>query len=175
MPRARLNRNTALALLGFIAMLGLCSFQYGDKHNLNSMRYSEVARLASELSKAEKLAKQGNIELLAGKPVPGKRVQLRGELTDANCFLGVHEHAYDHAFCAKLCVAAGSPLIFLSDQGGQVYFVLTANNAVKIPDSTLDKIGVPGIKVIGTVVSNNILTALALEGIENPFTPTRHP
>ena len=168
--RARLNRNSALALLSSIAVAGLCAFQYGDKYNLNSMRFSQVARLASDLPKAEKLAKQGNIGLLAGKTVPGQPVQLRGELTDANCLLGSHEHAYDHAFCAKLCVASGSPLVFLSDQGGQVYFVLTAQNSVKISDSILDKIGVPGVVVSGKLVSADNITALAIDRIDKAMT-----
>lgn len=164
--RARLNKNNALALLGSIALVGLCSFQYGDKYNLNSMRFSEVRHLASDLPKAEKLAKEGNIELPAGKAVPGQPVQLRGELTDANCFLGRDEHAYHHAFCAKLCIAAGSPLVFLSDEGGQLYLVLTAKNGVKISDSILDKIGVPGVLVSGKLVSAENVTALAIDGIE---------
>jgi hypothetical protein len=163
--KARLNRNTALTLLSSIAVIGLCSFQYGDKYNLNSMRYSEVARLVSDLTKAEKLARQGNIEFLARKAVPGRPVQLRGELTDANCFLGSHEHAYDHAFCAKLCAAAGSPLVFLSDEGGQVYLVLPAQNAVTISDSVLDKVGIPGVTLTGKIVSSSNLTALAVEGV----------
>lgn len=170
MGRARLNRNTALALLGSIAVAGLCAFQYGDKYNLNKMRFSEVTRLASDLPKSEKLAKEGNIELLVGKAVPGRPMQLRGELTDANCLLGSHEHAYDHAFCAKLCVAAGSPLVFLSDQGGQIYFVLTAKNGVKISDSILDKIVVPGVLVRGKLISAKNITGVAIDGIGKAMT-----
>lgn len=164
--RARLNRKAALTLLSSLAMVGLCSFQYGDKYNLNSMRFAEVSGLTTDLPKAQKLAKEGNIELLAGQAVPGKDVRLRGELTDANCLLVRHAHAYDHAFCAKLCVAAGSPLIFLSDDGGQVYVVLTPKNAVRIADSILDRIGIPGTTVRGRIVSGNNLTSLAVEALD---------
>jgi hypothetical protein len=164
--RARLNRNAALTLLSSLAVVGLCCFQYGDKYNLNSMPFVEVSRLAADLAKAQKLAKEGNIELLAGQAVQGKSARLRGELTDANCLLSRHEHAYDHAFCAKLCVAGGSPPVFLSDDGGQVYLVLTSQNAVRIPNSILDKIGIPGITVRARIVSSSSLTALVVEAID---------
>jgi hypothetical protein len=165
MGRTPLNRNTALTLLSSIAVLGLCSFQYGDKYNLNSMPFAEVASLTTDLAKAQTLAKEGNIELLAGQAIQGKSLRLRGELADANCLLSRHEHAYDHAFCAKLCVAAGSPVVFLSDDGGQVYLVLTPQNAIRIPDSILDKIGIPGVTVRGKIISSSNLTALAVETI----------
>jgi hypothetical protein len=110
------------------------------------------------------MAKQGNVELLAGETVPGRAVSLRGEVTDANCYLGSHTHAYDHAFCAKLCAAAGSPLLFVSDQGGQVYLVLTERNAVRLPDEVLDRIGVPGVVVKGKAFEAEGLRALAVEG-----------
>lgn len=153
-----------LALLMLVAALALCSFQYGDKYNLNSMSFADVSRLSSDLGKAQRLAKQGNIELLAGQPVQGKPVRLRGELTDANCLLSRHEHAYDHAFCAKLCVAAGSPAVFLSDEGGRLYVVLPAQNAERIPHFILDKIGVPGVTLSGKLVSSGELTAVAVDG-----------
>lgn len=132
---------------------------------MNSMPYAQVAPLVSDLPKAQKMAAEGNIELLAGQVVQGKAVSLRGELTDANCFLSRHEHAYDHAFCAKLCAAAGSPLVFIPDEGGQIYVVLTQPNAVRIPNTILDQVGIPGIVVRGNVVGGNGVTGLALDGI----------
>jgi hypothetical protein len=91
---------------------------------------------------------------------------LRGELTDANCYLGSHTHAYDHAFCAKLCAAAGSPLLFVPDQGSQVYLVLTSRNGLRLPDNALDHVGVPGIVVKGSVIEADGLRALAVEKLE---------
>lgn len=132
---------------------------------MNSMPYAQVAPLVSDLPKAQKMAAEGNIELLAGQVVQGKAVSLRGELTDANCFLSRHEHAYDHAFCAKLCAAAGSPLVFIPDEGGQIYVVLTQPNAVRIPNTILDQVGIPGIVVRGNVLGGNGVTGLALDGI----------
>ena len=141
----------------------LCGFQFGDRYGMNSMPYAQVAPLVSELAKAQKMAAEGNIELLAGQTVQGKAVSLRGEITDANCFLSRHEHAYDHAFCAKLCAAAGSPLVFVPDQGGQIYVVLTQPNAARIPNTILDQVGIPGIVVKGKVVESDGVAGLALE------------
>src|ERR1700739_409918 len=101
------SRRQATAILGTIAVLGLCAFQFGDRNELNKMPYRQAQQLALDLAKARSLAKQGNIDLLVGETEPGKIVTLRGEVTDANCYLGTHMHAYDHAFCATLCVAAG--------------------------------------------------------------------
>jgi hypothetical protein len=153
-----------MAFLSAIAALGLCAFQFGDRYGLNNMPFARVQPLVSDLAKAQKMAKQGNVELLAGETTPGRPVSLRGEVTDANCYLGSHTHAYDHAFCAKLCAAAGSPLLFVSDQGGQVYLVLTERNAVRLPEEVLDRIGVPGILIKGKAFEADGLRALAVEG-----------
>jgi hypothetical protein len=51
--------------------------------------------------------------------MPGWAVSFRGKVTDANCYLGSHTLAYDHAFCAKLRAAAGSPLVFVSDRANK--------------------------------------------------------
>jgi hypothetical protein len=162
--RAQLNRKSVIALLSAIATLALCAFQFGDRYDLNNMPFAQVQVLVSDLAKAQKMAKQGNVELLAGETTPGRAVSLRGEVTDANCYLGSHTHAYDHAFCAKLCAAAGSPLLFVSDQGGQVYLVLSERNAVRLPDEVLDRIGVPGVVIKGKAFDAEGLRALAVEG-----------
>jgi len=75
-------------------------------------------------------------------------------------------HAYDHAFCAKFCAAFGSPLIFVSDQGGVVYVVLTACNGVQLPENALNLIGVPGIVVKGTTLESNGVRTLAVERVQ---------
>jgi hypothetical protein len=154
------------ALLFLLAGLGLCAFQFGDRNNLNGMPFQQVKPFVADLAKAQELAQQGNIEFLGSESVPGKKLKLRGEITDANCFLGKHTHAYDHAFCAKLCAAAGSPLVFIPDQGTSIYVVLTQRNAVRLADDALNQIGVPGIVVKGRVLASNGLPALAIEGTE---------
>ena len=128
-------------------VLGLCAFQFGDRNGLNGMPYAEVQPLVSDLAKARTLAKQGNTDLLVGQVEPGETVRIRGEITDANCYLGSRVHAYDHAFCAKLCAAAGSPLVFIIDRDGEMHLVLSEKNGVRLPDNILDLIGVPGILV----------------------------
>ena len=154
-----------IKLVSAIATLGLCSFQFGGRNGLNNMPFGQVQPLVSDLAKARKLAKQGNIDLLAGETVPGKAVNLRGEITDANCYLGSHSHGYDHAFCAKMCAAAGSPLVFASDQGGEIYLVLSERNGIRLPENVLDRIGVPGTVVKGRVLDAGGVRALAVEGL----------
>jgi hypothetical protein len=158
-------RKSVTTLLGGIATLGLCAFQFGDRNELNKMPFTEVQPLVSDLAKARRLAKQGNIDLLAGQAEHEETVRLRGEVTDANCYLGIHMHAYDHAFCAKLCAAAGGPLVFVPDQGGQVYLVLSEQNGIRLPENVLDRIGVPGIVVKGKVLDADGLRVLAVEGL----------
>jgi hypothetical protein len=162
LPQSRKMR-PQWALLAAVAVLGLCAFQYGDNYGLNNMRYAQVQGLVADLGRAEKMAKQGNVEYLAGQELKGKPVRLHGELTDANCYLGAQTMDYDHAFCAKLCAAAGSPLLFIPDDGRQVYVVLTAKNGVKLPDGVLDRIGVPGVMVEGVVVEADGLHGLAVQ------------
>jgi hypothetical protein len=165
-PRARPTKIFLIGSLCFLAVLLLAAFQYGDNNGLNNMSFAQVQRLVSDLPKAQKMASDGNLELLAGKPMRGEPATLRGELTDANCFLGTHTHAYDHAFCAKFCAAAGGPLLFVADQGGLVYVVLTASNGVPLPESVLNLIGVPGIVVKGKTLDANGVHALAIESVQ---------
>jgi hypothetical protein len=159
-------RNSVGALLGCLATVGLCAMQFGDRSGLNNMSFAQVQALVSDLGKAQQLAKQGNIEFLGGQTVPGQAVHLRGEFTDANCYFGYHTHAYDHAFCAKLCVAAGSSLVFVSDQQGKVYVVLTAKNGMRLPKDVLDSIGVPGVAVVGRLVEVDGVRALAVDSLD---------
>jgi hypothetical protein len=163
MPQPTLpNRNSRTALFGLLVILALCGFQYGDNRDLNGLPFAQVRPLVGDLPKAQRMAGQGNIDLFAGQPVAGKTVTVRGELTDANCFLSTQTHAYDHAFCAKLCAAAGSPLVFLPDDGGSPYVVLTSRNGVPLPEKLLDQMGVPGIAVQGKVLQSSGIKALAI-------------
>jgi hypothetical protein len=152
-------------VFSLVAALGLCAFQFGDRYGLNNMLFAQVQPMVSDLAKARNMAKQGNVDLPEGQTMPGQSASLRGEVTDANCYLGSHTHAYDHAFCAKLCAAAGSPLVFVPDQGGQVYLVLSVQNGVRLPENVLDRIGVPGIVVRGKVSDTYGLPALAIEAL----------
>lgn len=165
MTRKYRSNKSGLALVGTIATLLLCAFQFGDRNELNKMPYKQVQPLVSDLEKARRLAKLGNIDLRTGQNEPGEAVSLRGELTDANCYLGNHTHAYDHAFCAKLCVAAGSPLLFISDRDGQLYLAISERNGVRLPENVLDSIGVPGILIKGKVFNAGGIHALAVDGL----------
>src|SRR5215469_10442207 len=154
-----------LAALPFAAGVCLCAFQFGDRNGLNNMPFAQVQPLVADLAKAQQMATTGNIELLAGQSLQGKDVNLRGELTDANCYLATHTHAYDHAFCAKLCAAAGSPLLFLPDDGGNPYVVLLAKNAVRLPEPILNQVGVPGIHIKAKIADSHDFPALAVEDL----------
>ena len=163
--RARTTKKILIAAFCFLAVVLLAAFQFGDNNGLNNMPFTQVRSLVFDLPKAQKMAKAGNIELLAGSPVRGEVATLHGELTDANCFLGTHTHGYDHAFCAKFCAAAGSPVLFVSDQGGVVYVVLTPANGVPLPEKALNLIGVPGILVKGKTFDASGVRALAVESV----------
>jgi len=66
-------RNSVAALLGCVATLGLCAMQFGDRSGLNNMSFAQVQAFVSDLGKAQRLAKQGNIESLADKLYRVKR------------------------------------------------------------------------------------------------------
>jgi hypothetical protein len=161
----RIDNRGKKSVLALFLLLGLCAFQFGDRNELNKMPFAKVQPLVSDVAKAKTLAKQGNIDLLVGQVEPGETIRVRGEVTDANCYLGSHVHAYDHAFCAKLCAAAGSPLVFIADQDGKVYLVLSEKNGVRLPENVLDRIGVPGILVEGKLLEASGMRALAIKGL----------
>jgi hypothetical protein len=163
--RARLSKKSVVTLLAAATSLGLCAFQFGDRYGLNSMPFAQVQPIVSDLDRAHRMAKEGNIDLFAGQSVRGQDITLRGELTDVNCYLGNRTHGYDHAFCAKLCTAAGTPLAFVSDQDGRVYLVLNQQNNVRLPGNVLDRIGVPGVVVKGKVLDGDGLHAFAVEAL----------
>src|ERR1700726_2099686 len=70
------SRRRVIKFVSAIATLGLCAFQFGDRNGLNNMPFGQVQPLVSDLAKARRLARQGNIDLLAGETVPGKAVSL---------------------------------------------------------------------------------------------------
>ena len=79
--------------------------------------------------------------------------------------LVIATHAYDHAFCAKLCVAAGSYRVFVSDHQGKVYD-LTGKNWVRFPKDVLDQVGVPGVAVVGRLVEVDGVRGLAVDSLD---------
>jgi hypothetical protein len=160
-----LRTQRVIGMLFVPLCLELCAHQYGDRYDLNNMPYQAVKSLMGNPAHAQAMAVKGNIDLFAGQAVQGSELDARGELTDASCYLGRGTHSYDHAFCAKACVAAGSPVLFLAD-GGKVYVVLTAKDAVPLPANVLDKLGVPGVEVRGKALNANGIMALAVESVE---------
>jgi hypothetical protein len=172
MPQTRVRRFAGVGLLLLVA--ACAAAQYGDRSGLNSAPFSQVKKMAGDEGKARAAAKQGNIDFFAGRAVEGQAVSLRGELTDANCYLSTKYHGYDHAFCAKYCVATGSPVVFLSDQNSQLYLVITPKDGEPLPETVLDRIGVPGVVVKGRLLAKPganqpggaALPTLAVESVE---------
>ena len=82
------SKKSAPALLITIAAPGLCAFQFGDRNKLNKMPFTQAQQLVSDLPKARRMAKQGNIDLLVGQAELGEAASLRGEVTDAKLLCG---------------------------------------------------------------------------------------
>jgi hypothetical protein len=150
-----------------VVLLGFSFLQYGDRYRLNEMPFDKVQELTSDPGKARSMAKQGNIDFFVGTAIQGKAVTLTGELTDANCYLAQSRHGYDHAFCARYCAAAGSPLVFLPDQDSKVYFVIPASDGGRIPRDVLDRIGIPGTVVHGHTLSSHGIDALTVDSVSS--------
>src|ERR1700737_2563951 len=80
---ASAEANTVVKLAPAVVCLlvfGLLAFQYGDRNGMNDMPFAKVKAMVPELTEAQAMAKQGNIDLFAGALVEGKDVSLRGEL-----------------------------------------------------------------------------------------------
>jgi len=61
---------------------------------------------------------------------------------------------------------AGSSLVFISDQQGKVYVVLTGKNGMRFPKDVFDQIGIPGVVVAGRLVESGGVQALAVDSLE---------
>jgi hypothetical protein len=112
------------------------------------------------------MAKKDDVPLMGGVAIEGKEVTLKGELTGANCYLSRGIHGPNHALCAKACVAAGAPVIFLA-QDGKVYTVLPAKDGTSLPEAALDDLGKPGVTVEGKLITGHGQEAIALESVRS--------
>lgn len=154
------NRKSRIALLGLIAVLALCGFQYGDKLGLNGLPFAQVRPLVGDLSKAERMAKQGNIDFFAGQPVAGTPLTLANLPTRIASSRRKRMHTTTRF--ARNCAPRRVAPYFIPDQGGTAYVVLTPRNGVPVPEKLLDRIGVPGVVVKGTVLESGGIKALAI-------------
>jgi hypothetical protein len=142
-------------------------FSHMSKEQILDMPYAQVkAALSNPDERVDLLeaVKKDNIILMGGQAVEGKELTMKGELTGANCYLSRGIHGHEHALCAKACVLAGSPVIFLADDG-KVYTVLTPEDGRPLPEKALDELGQPGISVHGKLVEAHGQAALALESV----------
>lgn len=159
-------------LLALIAMFGVALFAHAQqamgmqKMDMNDMPYAKVKAMLSNPSmkmNAMKMAKMNHVLLMAGMPVEGEKVNWTGELTGANCYLSQGLHGHNHAMCAKACVAAGSPIVFI--HGNHVYTVLTATDGMPLPEAAYDDLGVSGVTVQGTIVRRHGSDAIAVMSV----------
>jgi hypothetical protein len=57
-------------------------------------------------------------------------------------------------------------LVFVSDQQGKVYVVLTGKNGMRFPKDVLDQVGVPGVAVVGRLVDVDGVRALVVDSLD---------
>lgn len=158
----------SLAILGTLFLSAtILNAQEMKKEELLDMPFAKVKSMMAnpaEKTKLMEMAKKDNVPLMGGVAVEGKEVTLKGELTGANCYLSRGIHGHDHALCAKACVAAGSPVIFIEDSG-KVYTVLPPKDGTPLPEAALDDLGRPGITIEARLVAGHGEDALALESV----------
>ncbi len=157
-----------------LLVAGLClaasaAWAQGKMMDMNDMPYDSVKAIFSDparKSMAMEMAQKQGVLLMGGMSVHGKQVTLKGELTGANCYLSGGLHGHSHGLCAKACVLAGSPVLFIANDG-TIYTVLTAKNAMPLPEGALDLLGRPGVTVTGTVVTTHGVKALGVESVQS--------
>lgn len=107
------------------------------------------------------LADDGLRELTGDRVAPAfrsdelGRFELRGEIVDSKCWLGVMKPGEwkPHRACATRCIAGGVPPIFVVDRegGGSLQFLLVGANGEAVNAQILDRIAEP-LLVEGRVV-----------------------
>ncbi len=158
---------TVAAALSLLAGAGLAAQGQMGKMDMNDMPYDSVRAMMADPARraqAMEMAKMNNVLLMAGQPVPGKPVTLKGELTGANCYLSAGLHGHTHAMCAKACVSAGSPVVFMA-ANGTVYAVLTGVDGMPLPKEVYEDLGRAGVTVTGKTLESHGLNMIAIESV----------
>ncbi len=159
---------TVVAAVSLFAAAGLVAQgQMMGKMDMNDTPYDSVrAMLADPARRAQamEMAKMNHVVLMAGQPVPGKAVTLKGELTGGNCYLSGGLRGHTHAMCAKACVGAGSPVVFIAENG-TVYAVLTGVDGMPLPKEVYDDLGRASVTVKGKTLKSHGLNMIALESV----------
>lgn len=90
-------------------------------------------------------------QLRLGRPTPRSlgRVQLRGEIVDAKCYLGAMKpgDGRTHRGCALLCLKGGIPPLFISrsEATGPAVYLVASESGGPAAGSLLDLAGVPSV------------------------------
>ena len=159
--------SSILAVVSLLVTAGLAAQGQMGTMDMNNLPYDSVRAMLSDpgrRAQAMDMAKAHHVVLMAGHPVEGRSVTLKGELTGANCYLSGGMRGHDHAMCAKACVSAGSPVVFIAEDG-TVYGVLTGVNGMPLPKDVYDDLGRPGVTVHGKAVKSHGLNVIAIETV----------
>ncbi len=167
MSKRLFTTSTACGALLLAAILVWGQGNTGKSTNMNNLPFAKVSSMLStpaQAAKTEKMAKANGVTLMGGQPINGKAMTLTGELTGADCYLSQGLHEPSHAFCAKACVAHGSPIVFLANDG-TVYVVLTPKDGVHYPEALLDDLGKPGVTVTANELESRGIKAISVQSV----------
>lgn len=163
-----MRNRTGWLIVAVAALAGIALFAQSmqKKMDMNDMPYAKVKAALSNPAtrmKAVEMAKKNHVLLMGGRPVQGRPVAWKGELTGANCYLSAGMHGHHHALCAKACVVAGTPILFL--HAGRTYLVLTPADGRPLPQGAYNDLGDPGVTVHGKVLHSHGIWAIAVRSV----------
>ncbi|MFN7995948.1 MAG: hypothetical protein U0Q18_20220 [Bryobacteraceae bacterium] len=104
------------------------------------------------------------------KPLPGKDLELVGEIVDFSCYLQLGKHGEKHRSCGQKCVQNGQPIGVLTKDGG-LYMLMPEEHDPR-RDGGVDARAVAAehmghiVKVIGTETSHGGYKAVYVAGLK---------
>jgi hypothetical protein len=139
------------------------------KEQLLDMPYAKVKTMLSNPQSTARLLttlKKNGVVAMGGVPIKGREVTLKGELIGAECYLGHGMRGHEYAFCAKACVAEGSPVLFIADNG-TTYLALPPKAGTPLPEKAYNDLGKSGVTVKAAEVDSHGFKALAIQSVED--------
>ena len=104
-------------------------------------------------------------------PLSWRRVELRGEIIDPKCYLGVMKpgEGKTHKACAALCLRGGIPPMFvnLDEAGARCYFLIVSESGEAVTGDDLDALIAhvgEAVRVQGQTATWGDMTLLKLKG-----------
>ncbi len=112
-----------------------------------------------------------NVEAAKPAPAPWQRVELRGEIIDPKCYLGVMKpgEGKTHKACAALCLRGGIPPMFVSlgDTSERRYFLIVSESGGPATGDELESLIAhvgEAVRVKGETAAWGDVTLLKLRG-----------